>query len=134
MRSAVHVNGTLNDPSDRDKGWTVEFAIPYQSIAYDRDAATCAYDDSTTAIHAEITQIGAALNHGMTPAGHLQRRRPVNEGRAAPALISGEHKACLGFSEETASSKGFSQKTCLYGGAIILAKDRNKEKKSLWWQ
>ncbi len=28
----VHVDGTLNDSSDRDRGWTVELAIPWQSL------------------------------------------------------------------------------------------------------
>lgn len=32
MRTAVHVDGTLNDPSDKDKGWTVEIAIPWNDI------------------------------------------------------------------------------------------------------
>jgi hypothetical protein len=32
LRSAVKVQGTLNDPSDTDKGWTVEMAIPFKSI------------------------------------------------------------------------------------------------------
>lgn len=29
LRTAVHVNGTLNDPGDRDKSWTVEMALPF---------------------------------------------------------------------------------------------------------
>jgi len=29
LRSAVYVNGTLNDPSDIDKGWMLEIAIPW---------------------------------------------------------------------------------------------------------
>ncbi len=33
LRSAVHVNGTLNDPSDRDRGWTVEIAFPWSAFA-----------------------------------------------------------------------------------------------------
>jgi len=33
LRSAVKVQGTLNDPSDTDKGWTVEMAIPFKAIA-----------------------------------------------------------------------------------------------------
>jgi zinc protease len=33
MQSAVHINGTLNDPTDRDKGWTVEFALPWSALA-----------------------------------------------------------------------------------------------------
>ncbi len=29
LKSAVHIEGTLNDPSDLDQGWTVEIAIPW---------------------------------------------------------------------------------------------------------
>ena len=32
MRSAVKIQGTLNDPSDVDKGWTMEMAIPLKSL------------------------------------------------------------------------------------------------------
>jgi len=32
IHSAVKVHGTLNKPSDKDKGWTVEMAIPYNAI------------------------------------------------------------------------------------------------------
>lgn len=32
LRSAVMVDGTLNDPSDIDRGWSVELAIPWPSI------------------------------------------------------------------------------------------------------
>ena len=35
LKTAVHVNGTLNDPSDKDQGWTVEMAIPIASLAVD---------------------------------------------------------------------------------------------------
>jgi len=33
LRTAVHVNGTVNDPTDRDVGWSVEIAIPWEPIA-----------------------------------------------------------------------------------------------------
>lgn len=33
MRTAVHVDGTLNEPSDTDTGWSVELAIPWKSMA-----------------------------------------------------------------------------------------------------
>ena len=33
LQTAVHVDGTLNDPSDKDKGWTVEMAIPIASLS-----------------------------------------------------------------------------------------------------
>jgi hypothetical protein len=31
-RHAVHVDGTLNDSRDVDRGWTVELAIPFASL------------------------------------------------------------------------------------------------------
>lgn len=32
LKHAVHIYGSLNDPSDKDKGWTVELAIPFRDI------------------------------------------------------------------------------------------------------
>jgi hypothetical protein len=32
LRTAVHVEGTLNDPADMDTGWSVEIAIPWKSL------------------------------------------------------------------------------------------------------
>lgn len=31
-KSAVAIDGTLNDPSDRDKGWSVELALPWSAF------------------------------------------------------------------------------------------------------
>lgn len=33
LRTAVVVHGTLNQPADRDSGWTVEIAMPWRSLA-----------------------------------------------------------------------------------------------------
>jgi hypothetical protein len=33
LKSAVWIDGTLNDDSDRDRGWTVEFALPWAALA-----------------------------------------------------------------------------------------------------
>ena len=33
LKTATHVNGTLNDPSDTDTSWTVEWAIPWKVLA-----------------------------------------------------------------------------------------------------
>jgi hypothetical protein len=33
LMTAVHVDGTLNDPRDRDRGWTVEIAFPWSAFA-----------------------------------------------------------------------------------------------------
>ena len=32
IRSAVHVEGTINNPTDTDKGWTLEIAIPLDAL------------------------------------------------------------------------------------------------------
>jgi para-nitrobenzyl esterase len=33
MKTAVHVRGTLNDPSNEDRGWSVEIALPWKALA-----------------------------------------------------------------------------------------------------
>ncbi len=35
FESAVHVDGTLNDPADSDRGWSVEIALPWAALATD---------------------------------------------------------------------------------------------------
>jgi hypothetical protein len=39
LKSAIHVDGTLNDFSDQDEGWTVEIAIPWSTfkLGYNQD-------------------------------------------------------------------------------------------------
>lgn len=32
LRTAVHINGTLNHPGDKDRAWTVEMAVPFRSL------------------------------------------------------------------------------------------------------
>lgn len=32
MKSAVHLDGTLNNPSDTDRGWSVELALPWKAL------------------------------------------------------------------------------------------------------
>jgi hypothetical protein len=32
LKTAVHLRGTLNDPRDRDEGWSVEIAIPWKAF------------------------------------------------------------------------------------------------------
>ncbi|MDZ4673215.1 MAG: carbohydrate-binding family 9-like protein [Gemmatimonadota bacterium] len=33
LRAAVRIHGTLNDPGDRDRGWTIEMAVPWAAFA-----------------------------------------------------------------------------------------------------
>jgi len=32
LKSAVHVDGTINDPTDLDRGWSVEIAMPWKAL------------------------------------------------------------------------------------------------------
>ena len=32
LKTAIHINGTLNNPRDKDKGWTVELALPWKAL------------------------------------------------------------------------------------------------------
>jgi hypothetical protein len=32
LKFAIHTDGTINDPGDRDRGWTVELAIPFADL------------------------------------------------------------------------------------------------------
>jgi hypothetical protein len=44
IQTGVHMRGTLNNPSDRDKGWTVEVAIPWSCLA-DTSTVRCPPQD-----------------------------------------------------------------------------------------
>jgi hypothetical protein len=48
MRSAVHVDGTLNDNSDTDKGWTVELAFPWKGMELMADGRSLPPEDGDT--------------------------------------------------------------------------------------
>jgi hypothetical protein len=40
LKTAIHVQGTLNVPGDKDKGWTLELAIPWRALGeYTRQPA-----------------------------------------------------------------------------------------------
>ena len=32
LKTAIHIDGTLSDPTDTDKGWSLEWAIPWSSL------------------------------------------------------------------------------------------------------
>lgn len=38
LKKAVHIAGTLNDPSDKDSSWSVELAIPFSALGVWRNA------------------------------------------------------------------------------------------------
>ena len=48
MRSGVHVDGTLNDNTDVDKGWTVELAFPWKGLTMMADGRSLPPQDRDT--------------------------------------------------------------------------------------
>jgi hypothetical protein len=48
MRSAVHVDGTLNNNTDVDKGWTVELAFPWKGMNPMADGRSLPPEDGDT--------------------------------------------------------------------------------------
>lgn len=40
FKSAVSIDGTLNNPNDRDKKWTLEMAIPFKSLKMETETET----------------------------------------------------------------------------------------------
>ena len=48
LHSAVAVDGTLNDNSDRDRGWTVELALPWQGMQLLADGRALPPNDGDT--------------------------------------------------------------------------------------
>jgi len=41
LHSAVHIDGTINNPADTDRGWSVEIAFPWSGLKRYAGAATC---------------------------------------------------------------------------------------------
>lgn len=45
LKSGVKIQGSLNDPNDKDKGWTVEMAIPFRAVSIGDDIKVPAEGD-----------------------------------------------------------------------------------------
>ena len=56
LRSAVHLDGTLNDPSDEDGGWSVEIAIPWSALVPPAGFSLAAADDSVRDVAGNSTR------------------------------------------------------------------------------
>ena len=38
LKKAIQLNGTINNPTDTDKSWSIELAIPFKSVSMSGDA------------------------------------------------------------------------------------------------
>ncbi len=63
LRTAVGINGTLNNPADKDRSWTVEMAIPFKSLSFYRGRAQPA-DGSTWRINFSRVQWDTDVRNG----------------------------------------------------------------------
>lgn len=68
LRTAVRLDGTLNDPSDRDSGWSVEIAIPWSALMPPADSRSRAGDEAgVTDTAATAERISRPFRHGRPP-------------------------------------------------------------------
>jgi hypothetical protein len=63
LRSAVKIQGTLNNPSDTDEGWTVEMAIPFHSLTMGF-SPQIPVDGSVYRINFSRVQYDTKIEHG----------------------------------------------------------------------
>jgi hypothetical protein len=113
IRSAVHVDGTINNPNDTDKGWTLEVAIPL-------DALIELSSTGKTPVHGEQYRIDFSRVEWITDVvnGKYKKRTHVVDGHEKPlpennwvwspqgviAMHQPETWGFLQFSEKTAGT------------------------------
>ena len=79
LRTAVYVDGTLNDPSDTDLGWTVEIAIPWEVLGEAANRETPPPAGDQWRVNFSRVEWRAAVANGR----YLKIEKPV-EGRTRP--------------------------------------------------
>ncbi len=68
LRTAVQLDGTLNDPADEDLGWSVEIAIPWSALVPPVTALLPAGDEAgVTDTAATVEPISRPIRHGRPP-------------------------------------------------------------------
>jgi hypothetical protein len=91
LHTAVDVRGTLNNPADRDEGWTVEIVIPFASLATDqhvpRDGETwrmllCRIEWSLFSSKGQYTRVPAGDQYwAWVPTGAIAYHLPDKYGQ-----------------------------------------------------
>jgi len=71
LKTAVKIDGTLNDNSDIDKGWAVEIAIPWKSLKWLANGRTLPPEDG------DIWKIFLGRFQKMTPSGQEVNPHPA---------------------------------------------------------
>ncbi len=78
FKSAVSIDGTLNDPTDTDRKWTVEMAVPFASLNVG--------DTVSTPVDGQIWRINFSRVNWQTEVvdGKYQRKKDEKTGRPVP--------------------------------------------------
>ena len=79
LKTAVFVDGTVNDPSDTDSGWTVEIAIPWKVLAEAAHKETPPVDGDQWRVNFSRVEWRARVENS----GYVKIEEPV-EGRTRP--------------------------------------------------
>ncbi|PSL49512.1 carbohydrate binding protein with CBM9 domain [Chitinophaga niastensis] len=86
IRTAVHVNGTINNPGDTDKEWTVEMAIPFSALRFFNDAIRPA-DNSIWRINFSRVEWDTDIQNGK----YVKQRKPEHNWVWSPQGIINMH-------------------------------------------
>ncbi len=65
LKTAVSINGTLNKPSDKDKGWTVELAFPWNAFKEIAQISTPPNDEDQWRINFSRVEWKTEVHNGM---------------------------------------------------------------------
>ncbi len=112
LKTAVHVDGTLNDPSDRDRHWSVEIAIPWNSLREFAHQATPPRDGD----HWRVNFSRVEWQHELEAGKYLRRpKTPENNWVWSPQGIINMHRperwGFVQFSKAAAGSVHFKPAT-----------------------
>lgn len=80
LKSAVSVNGTLNDARDKDKQWFVEIAIPFESLSTEHVKPVIPANGSEWRIN--FSRVN--WQHDVDQQGHYSRKRNAETGKVIP--------------------------------------------------
>jgi hypothetical protein len=87
LRTATHLYGTINDPSDIDSGWSLEMAIPWTSLR--RGGVTCA---PASGDKWKINFSRVEWKYDITPAGYKKLQGPEDNWVWSPQGVVDMHR------------------------------------------
>ncbi len=87
LRTATHVYGTINDPSDTDSGWSVELAIPWTALRRGGVTGAPLVGDKW-----KINFSRVEWKYDITPTGYVKRKGPEDNWVWSPQWVVDMHR------------------------------------------